>query len=102
MDSLLSIWQHFMASLKFSNTYMAPKVENPNAPAHDGWTPIHMAASHGHTEIFKFIATMIENPHSPILPNGRTPLQVAIDFNQQEIVNILDQQLGRPDDLMVV
>ena len=29
--------------------FLAPKVKNPNAPTHDGWTPIQMAAAYGYT-----------------------------------------------------
>ena len=35
--------------------YLAPQVENPNAPGPGGLTPLQMAAIHGSTEILKFL-----------------------------------------------
>ena len=36
--------------------FLAPQVENPNAPALDGWTPLGLSACSGSKEIFKFLA----------------------------------------------
>ena len=69
--------------------FLAPQVKNPNAPAPNGWTALHIAAYFGSTGIFKFLAPQMENPNSPRLPDGRTPLKIATQFNQPEIVSIL-------------
>ena len=58
---------------------MADKVENPNAPKPNGWTPVLLAARYGHTEIVKFLADKVENPNAPN-PDGWTPFQLAF-FN---------------------
>ena len=30
-----------------------------------GWTPIHLAAENGHTEIFKLLVPKVKNPNAP-------------------------------------
>ena len=44
-----------------------------------GWTPIHLAANNGHTEIVKILADKVENPHAP-KPDGWTPFTLAFFY----------------------
>ena len=39
--------------------------ENLNVPKNNGWTPTHLAAVNGQTEMFKFMASKVENPNAP-------------------------------------
>ena len=72
---------------------MASKVENFNAPDPSGWTPLHIAAEYGSTEIFKFMAHKVENPNVPNA-DGETPFEIATRNNQIEIVSILFKVLS--------
>ena len=54
----------------------------------DGSTPIHMAATYGHIEIVKFLASREKYPNSPDA-NGMTPLKLAAQNQHWEIFKIL-------------
>ena len=63
------------------------KIEDPNLPKPDGWTPIHLAAVGGHAKIIKLLASKVENPNAPLpLPDGRTPVKIAADNNHSSEV----------------
>ena len=60
------------------------KIEDPNLPKPDGWTPIHLAAT---AKIIKLLASKVENPNAPLpLPDGRTPVKIAADRNHSSEV----------------
>ena len=60
--------------------FLAPLIENPNAPNIYGDTPIHEAASFGHLDVIRFLAPLTENPNKPN-KNGITPIDVAMKKN---------------------
>ena len=60
--------------------FLAPLIENPNAPNIYGDTPIHEAASFGHLDVIRFLAPLTENPNKPN-KNGITPINVAMKKN---------------------
>ena len=45
--------------------FLAPLMENPNAPDENGWTPIHAAASVGLLECVLILEQFTENPDVP-------------------------------------
>ena len=49
--------------------FVASYSEDVNAPRSDGFTPLHIAAECGSTEIFQFLAPQVKNPNAPI-PDG--------------------------------
>ena len=59
--------------------------DNPNAPNHNGKTPIHEAAYWGHTKIVKFLAPLTDNPNAPDY-YGNTPSSLT---KNTEILRIL-------------
>ena len=57
--------------------FLAPTVENPNAPRlADGWTLTHFAAKEGHTNVVKIMVQIVKNANSPT-PDGFTPIHIA-------------------------
>merc|ERR1711981_1393734 len=68
--------------------FLAPLVDNPNAPKPDGWTPLHLAARYGHVKIVEFLAPLVDNPNAP-MPNGWTPLHLAARNGHVKIVKFV-------------
>ena len=62
------------------------KVADKN-PFYRGWTPLHFAALNGHLEICRLILKNV-NDKNPVSNNGRTPKDLAGDFNFLEIVKL--------------
>ena len=58
----------------------------------NGYSLIHLAAWYGHIDIFKFIASKVENLNLPG-PDGRTALQLATTNGHTEIVKFLKVEL---------
>ena len=70
---------------------------NPNAPNSNGWTPIHVAALHGHEEVIKVLALFSnEDPNAPN-PQGWTPIQRAAYLGQAGIIKILAPRTENPN-----
>ena len=63
----------------------------------DGWTPLHIAAQYGSTEIFKILAPQVENPNAPN-PDELTPLHIAAQYGSTEIFKFLAPQVENPYD----
>ena len=76
--------------------FVASYSENVNAPRSDGWTPLHIAAQYGSSEIFKFLAPQVENPNAPT-PDGWTPLHIAAQHGSTEIFKFLAPQEENPN-----
>jgi ankyrin repeat protein len=57
------------------------------------WTPRHVAAKYGYSEIYNFIAERVEEKN-PLDNEGRTPLHKAIDKGHLHICRILLDILG--------
>ena len=72
---------------------MASKVENPNEENPNGWTPLHAAASNGHTETVKYLAVRAENSNLCNPKNGRTPLNLAAKNHHTDVADVLLQQI---------
>ena len=89
---------HIAAIFGYTNIVMfvAPYLENVNAPRSDGWTPLHIAAQYGSSEIFKFLAPQVENPNAPT-PDGWTPLHIAAQHGSTEIFKFLAPQEENPN-----
>ena len=68
--------------------FIATKVDTPNLPKQDGWTPIHLASLGSHVDIVKFLASKVGNLNDPS-PDGRAPWKIAADNNHPEVVLIL-------------
>ena len=66
----------------------------PNAANFKGNTPIHLAASAGHLEVVRILASLTKNPNSSNA-NGKTPAQLAAEKNHLEIVKILTSSNNR-------
>ena len=66
---------------------MAPLTDNPNASNNSGYTPIHLAARCGHTEIVKILAPLSDNPNAN--NNGTTPIHDAALNRHTSIFKIL-------------
>ena len=62
--------------------------ENPNAPDHNGCTPIHVAARLGLSDIVKILAPTVPNPNVPD-NYGITPIQLAAKNRHLHVVKIL-------------
>ena len=41
------------------------KLDNPNSSDENGYSPIHWASCHGHSDIVKILTPMIDNPNTP-------------------------------------
>ena len=67
---------------------LAAKTETPNAADNFGWTPLHIAAYHGQTEIVKFFVSIVQDINIQN-SSGETPLQLAKEKNHSETVKIL-------------
>ena len=72
--------------------YLSKFIENPNAPAPCGFTPLQEAAREGHAEVVKFLSKFTENPNESD-PWGITPLKAASQKNHHEVVQVLLQAL---------
>ena len=83
MEKIRFIWLQKMGKLKLSKLS-----DNSNAPNENGETPIHVAASKGHTEIFKILASLTGNPNAPNYI-GITPIHCAVNNGHTEIVKYL-------------
>ena len=57
-------------------------------------TPIHMAVCRGHTEIFKILAPLTDNPNAPD-KYGQTPSYWASRYGHKEIVKFLNLKSGK-------
>ncbi|CAL1546431.1 unnamed protein product [Lymnaea stagnalis] len=58
----------------------------------DGATPLHLAVMHGHTDI---VDCLLKHNSNPLLKMAdKTAVELARDFNQSEILNILENKLG--------
>ena len=68
-----------------------------NTPKNDGWTPIHLAAANGKAEMFKFMASNVENPNAPMSADGMTPIHLAAYWGHIEIVKFMGTQVGNPN-----
>ena len=60
-----------------------------NIPAHDGSTPILMAAKNGHIEIVKMLMNTTDNPNAPN-NDGWTPQDIALHENHHEIAELFN------------
>ena len=56
-------------------------------PVYNGFTPLHIAARSGNLEMCKLILENV-NDKSPVDANGKTPKEVAEEFNHLEIVKL--------------
>ena len=70
--------------------------ENPNHADLWGVTSFHLAAAEGHTEIVKFLTTVIENPN-PADSFGETPIHEAAYEGHTEIVKFLASKVENPN-----
>ena len=63
---------------------------DPNAPDHDGYTPIQKAVSKRilNLKIIKILASLCDNPNLPYV-DGTTPIRKAVKAGDLEIVKIL-------------
>ena len=62
--------------------------DSPNAPGHNGNTPIYQATLNEHTEVVRILASLTDNPNAAC-HKGRTPIYLATRYGQTEIVKIL-------------
>ena len=69
------------------------EVEDKNPEDKTGRTPLHAAAMHGYSEVYKFIAERVK-VKNPLDNAGRTPLHEAIDNGHLHICRILLDILG--------
>ena len=71
---------------------MISKLENPFAPDQSGNTIIHTAIDQGlkwgSMEIFKLLASMVEDPNAPNA-NGDTPLKIAFQMKNRRMFKII-------------
>ena len=61
-----------------------------------GWTPLHYAARCGHLAVFKFIFETIKYKE-PKTSDGRTPLKVAIQFENYDICQFIKDSRSSKD-----
>jgi ankyrin repeat protein len=52
-------------------------------------TPLHVATTRGHLSIIKLLVSAGANVNATTMTTGRTALQLAVEFDQEEIVNHL-------------
>ena len=95
-------WTPIQMAARYGHTVifmlLASKVENANAPVNGGgWTPLHCAAEDGYTKIVEILASKVDNPNA-IAPNGKTPLQLAIENNKFETARKLLEILNKKVD----
>ena len=64
-------------------------VENVNPQDHAGRTPLHHAASNGHTRIVKEILNVVEDKNPKTGISRRTPLHLAAFRGHEEIVRMI-------------
>ena len=69
---------------------------NPNAEDNEGWTPLHLASSDGHTTIVRLL---LDRGASADMKNnkGRNTLQVATTHGMDEIVQVLARHVEQVD-----
>ena len=64
-------------------------------PVISGWTPMDFAAFHGHLDIVKWYAEILEDPNPARITNdefnGRTPMHLAAQKGHYDIVVFLSQ-----------
>ena len=68
-------------------------IKNPPVWVENEWTPLHVAASNGYSEVYKLIAERVEEKN-PLDNKGKTPLHEAIDNGHLHICRILLDILG--------
>ena len=71
--------------------------EEPNPPKEDGWTPMNLAARYGHTEIYKFLITKVENFNAPNPMDGFTPLHYAARNGYTEMFKFIASKVENPN-----
>ena len=62
----------------------------------DGWTPLHISAQHGRTDIFKFLVSKVENPNAPT-PDGWTSLHIAAQHGRTDIFKFMASKVENPN-----
>jgi glutaminase len=69
---------------------------NPDIADYDGRTPLHLAACEAQTEVVRHLIK--KNVHlTPKDRWGNTPLDDAIKFKHQEIIDLLEQAIKRAE-----
>lgn len=53
-------------------------------------TPLHHAAQHNAVDVVELLITAGANIHAQTLPEGETPLDVAIKFKHHEMIAVLE------------
>jgi len=61
---------------------------DPNAAQQGGWTPLHQAAAHGHTDMVRLLLDHGADPKA-LSDDGRTPRDMAVGNNHFEAADLL-------------